>query len=132
MPERIQLKRSGGWRLPKGAVSVARPASWGNPYTVVGAIENGWAATEADARKVAVEFFRTWLLHEDPGDSDTYRTGARIYDRRWMVAHLPDLTGRAVACWCPLDGPCHGDVLLEAANSPSGYIARALLEAARA
>lgn len=32
MPERIQLSRRKGWRLPPGAVSVARPTKWGNPF----------------------------------------------------------------------------------------------------
>jgi uncharacterized protein DUF4326 len=31
---RIQLRRSRGWRLPAGTVSVARPHRWGNPYRV--------------------------------------------------------------------------------------------------
>ena len=32
MPERIQLRRTRGWRLPPNAVSVARPTRWGNPF----------------------------------------------------------------------------------------------------
>jgi len=27
-----------------------------------------------------------------------------------------ELAGRDLACWCPLDGPCHADVLIEIAN----------------
>jgi hypothetical protein len=27
------------------------------------------------------------------------------------------LRGHNLACWCPLDGPCHGDVLLELVNA---------------
>jgi hypothetical protein len=30
MPERIQLRRSKGWRLPPNTVVVARPTRWGN------------------------------------------------------------------------------------------------------
>jgi len=26
------------------------------------------------------------------------------------------LRGKDLACWCPLDQPCHADVLLELAN----------------
>jgi hypothetical protein len=26
------------------------------------------------------------------------------------------LRGKNLACWCPLDQPCHADVLLELAN----------------
>ena len=29
---------------------------------------------------------------------------------------VADLRGHDLACWCPLDQPCHADVLLELAN----------------
>jgi hypothetical protein len=29
---------------------------------------------------------------------------------------LTELRGKNLACWCPLDQPCHADVLLELAN----------------
>lgn len=32
MPERIQLKRTKGWRKPECAVVVSRPSKWGNPF----------------------------------------------------------------------------------------------------
>ncbi|HSR28229.1 MAG TPA: DUF4326 domain-containing protein [Actinomycetes bacterium] len=28
-----------------------------------------------------------------------------------------ELRGKPVGCWCQLDEPCHGDVLLRVANS---------------
>lgn len=31
-PQRIQLHRTRGWRKPDGAVVVARPTRWGNPF----------------------------------------------------------------------------------------------------
>ena len=36
-----------------------------------------------------------------------------------------ELAGRDLACWCPLDQPCHADVLLEIANGvpPAGGVA---------
>jgi hypothetical protein len=116
MPKRIQLRRVRNWRKPEGAIVVARPSPWGNPYTVAGAIENGFAADEAQARKVTVEFFRSWLLGLSPGDQDSYRTGSRTYDRIWMREHLPELTGKALCCWCPTTEPCHAAVLLAIAN----------------
>ena len=27
-----------------------------------------------------------------------------------------ELAGHDLACWCPLDGPCHADVLLDLVN----------------
>ena len=29
---------------------------------------------------------------------------------------IRELRGKDLACWCPLDQPCHADVLLEIAN----------------
>ena len=34
MPERIQRKRTKGWRMPVGAVYVGRPTKWGNPFPI--------------------------------------------------------------------------------------------------
>ena len=31
-PQRIQRKRTKGWRMPEGAVYVGRPTKWGNPF----------------------------------------------------------------------------------------------------
>lgn len=111
MPERVQLSRQRGWRMPAGAVKVARPTNWGNPYTVAGAIEIGYAHDEDQGRKVAVEFFRSWLLGLDGDGNDQYVTGGRAYDRLWMREHLPDLYGKTLACWCPPGAACHADVL---------------------
>lgn len=125
MPDRIQLRRVKGWRLPEGAVSVGRGSRWGNPFTVAGAIEYGFAETKAEGRKVAVVRFREWLLFEDPADSDTYISGAGRYERKWMRDHLAELRGKTLACWCPLPAGgepdiCHGAVLLSLANGDGG------------
>jgi hypothetical protein len=38
------------------------------------------------------------------------------YDEDALAA-LRGLRGKDLACWCPLDYPCHADVLLEIANA---------------
>jgi Domain of unknown function (DUF4326) len=41
----------------------------------------------------------------------------RLHIEGFDVARLErDLSGKDLACWCPLDQPCHADVLLELAN----------------
>jgi hypothetical protein len=117
MPDRIKLERKKGWRLPEGAMSVGRGTHWGNPFTVAGAIENGFAENKEQGRKVAVEYFRRWLAFEDPADSNIYITNGGRYERKWMRDHLADLRGKSLACWCPLPAEgepdiCHGAVLL--------------------
>lgn len=34
------------------------------------------------------------------------------------LRNIGQLRGHDLACWCPLDQPCHADVLLELANAP--------------
>lgn len=97
MPKRIQRKRTKGWRMPEGAVYVGRPTKFGNPF-VVG--KDGTA-------EECIEKFREWLLPE---------SGYIQFEALRLAAHLADLEGKDLACWCALDQPCHADVLLEMAN----------------
>lgn len=107
-PKRIQLKRTKGWRKPDGAIVVARPTKWGNPFTIAGAREAEYEGTDAQLRALCVEGFRGWL------DGDPYWQGNG--GRQDILSSLGELRGHDLACWCPLDQPCHADVLLELAN----------------
>lgn len=95
-PKRIQRKRAKGWRMPDGAVYVGRPTVWGNSFRV--GIDG--SAEQCVAR---------------------YRN--RILENIWSVPNKArikeELAGKDLACWCPLDKPCHADVLLEIANAGS-------------
>ena len=50
----------------------------------------------------------------------------RIHAVAWFDLHVApkldvsELRGKNLACWCPLDKPCHADALLELANRPKG------------
>lgn len=96
MPQRIQLSRRKGWRKPENTVVVARPTKWGNPFPIA---EYG--------RPRAIAAFRAML--DDPAQRD-----ALGYPDLEQIRAA--LAGKNLACWCPLDQPCHGDVLLEVAN----------------
>ena len=103
MPQRIQLRRARGWRKPAGAVVVSRPSRWGNPYPIGATVEapDGSTVTVRD-RAHSVALFRA--TPRSPQDIEQLRE---------------ELGGRDLACWCPLDEPCHADVLLELANGPT-------------
>jgi len=115
MPERIQLSRKKGWRKPEGAVVVARPSKWGNPFRVIfhegrwlvlddnGVDYEPWANTRLDATRKAVELFEA---------DGFYWFGGRL-DALDVVR---ELRGKDLACWCKIGDPCHADVLLELAN----------------
>jgi hypothetical protein len=86
LPRRVQLRRTKGWRKPTGAVVISRPSRWGNPYRV--------------------------SEHGLPGALALYRRHLREHPELVEAARR-ELAGRTLACWCPPDRPCHGDILLE-------------------
>lgn len=99
-PRRIRLRRARGWRKPDGVVVVARPSKWGNPFRLDPA--------RGHDRAWSVARFRELMAGDGPA-------GISYPSREEIRA---ELAGRDLACWCPLDGPCHADVLLEIANAP--------------
>ena len=111
-PTRIQRRRTKGWRMPATAIHVGRGTRWGNPYavktegrthTVIDTRTGGViysSSDNADARRVAVAWYRPWL------DGQT----------ELVALARQQLRGRDLACWCPLGGPCHAEVLLRVAN----------------
>ena len=116
-PQRIQLRRTKGWRKPEGAVVVARPTKWGNPYTLK-TYDIDYPDTDAaEKRRMATSDFRGMVEGKwdfAPNDCDCDWCDDCDYpDAREIRA---ELRGRDLACWCPLDQPCHADVLLEIAN----------------
>jgi hypothetical protein len=108
-PKRIQLRRIKGWRKPDGAIVVARPSKWGNPFTVKRAREADYFGTDVELRAECVHQFRLFL-------ADRYHWPHGEQIRAHILSHLRELRGHDLACWCPLDQPCHADVLLELAN----------------
>jgi hypothetical protein len=107
-PQRIQLRRTKGWRKPAGAVVVSRPSKWGNPWRA-----DTWSGDPVACRRHAVQSFRrdlVWAIEEPWTKPHTIRF-------RIIAESLAELRGHDLACWCPLDSPCHADVLLELANA---------------
>lgn len=116
MPKRIQRRRTRGWRMPENAVYVGRPTKWGNPFHVGGKAHvfmlGGWVQEDVPDAATAVHFFRDWITQEIK-----VRRGGDEH-RADLLASLANgaLAGKDLACWCPLDQPCHADVLLKIAN----------------
>lgn len=108
-PRRIRLSRARGWRLPEGAVNVARPGKWGNPFVV---------GRDGDRRK-CVRLY-VGLLRFGPCLTAAAAIEDQLAARIRVAAWVQELRGKDLACHCPLDGgPCHADVLLRLANAES-------------
>lgn len=111
-PVRVTLSRAKGWRMPPNTVKVSRPTIWGNPFTIEGARDAGYSGSDAGLAVICVTAFRAWI-----NGSDRDWVGDESEARRTMIlARLPDLRGKNLACWCKPGTPCHADVLLALAN----------------
>jgi hypothetical protein len=99
-PVRIQRSRKHKQVSPNGLpiVYVGRPTKWGNPFKVGDVNDMGKIVTV----EMAVSYYRFYL-------SRKYKEHLNVF--------LEPLKGKNLSCWCPLDKPCHADVLLELANS---------------
>lgn len=102
-PQRIQLRRTKGWKMPPNTVKVTRPGIWGNPFIVNPRVKPG---SKSGAMYIcvptledAIETYREWLCLD--GREERARQ---------------ELRGKNLACWCKIGEPCHADVLLEIAN----------------
>lgn len=127
MPERIQLRRTKGWRKPPRAVVVARPSRWGNPFRIYHghtSIGPAWSvARETWGHIPTPECDNAYVTSSTPMGADEavrlYRALLTVRARdevARLAKWLTPLAGRDLACWCPLDQPCHADVLLALAN----------------
>lgn len=137
-PIRIQRKRTKGWEMPEGAVYVGRPTKWGNPFNFAAAdycwnaLALGCRGDAKGRREASVKAFRQWIYN--PGGRVKEMDFAVVAECRGKKVQIgprakagmapsldevrEELRGKDLACWCPLDQPCHADVLLELANAP--------------
>jgi hypothetical protein len=85
--------------MPPNTISVGRPSIHGNKYRV---------GVDGSAAECVAKFEADWeygLAHP--------------LGRLVLASTLDKLRGKDLACWCPLDQPCHADILLRLANGLS-------------
>ncbi|HEX2831331.1 MAG TPA: DUF4326 domain-containing protein [Burkholderiales bacterium] len=107
-PQRVQLSRKKGSRMPPNTVPVAGPSQRDNIVKVgaqalIEAIDGNqysFVVTPAIAKAVYAAHMSE-MLKSRPWLRDALNTERR---------------GKNLACWCALDEPCHADVLLELTN----------------
>jgi hypothetical protein len=93
---RFQRSRKRGTRKPQGGICCDRSSRWGNEFD--------WRIY---GRAQAVAMFEAALMSGQPIG---LRKKFTIDDVR---ANLP---GKPLGCYCPLDQPCHVDVLVKIVN----------------
>lgn len=133
-PKRVQLSRQKGWKMPANTAKVDRATRFGNPVSCSWPYgcpyspefeRDAWADEDGSISpyRCCVDAFRHYVETGQRGEPT--RTGylslgleglAGYPNRKKLIAGLPELRGKNLACWCAHDRPCHADVLLEVAN----------------
>lgn len=128
--KRLQkTNRQKGYKQPDNAFFVGKPTKWDTPFRVVevpnndvlnelfvrwmvvswidfsGYLDYNEFLTRNEAAKASIETFERMLVD---GKIPTY-------GKKWREK-LEEMRGKDLLCYCPIDEPCHADVLLKYAN----------------
>ena len=90
--------------MPPGTFYVGRPSIYGNPFPVYN-----------DDPALSVRMFREWWEGRGDPKSRFFGMFPERMDRLIKAIFEPPypVRGKDVCCWCRVDRPCHGDVVLE-------------------
>lgn len=130
-PQRIQRKRTRGWKIPPNTISVTRPGKYGNIFEIGKQVPREFERmycypTFASCPDYLdnLDYLRYGIRGHEIEDAEAATRLFRQY-MEWGRRHAPDvqkeflapLRGKNLACWCAIDKPCHGHVLIEYANA---------------
>lgn len=101
-PQRLQRRRTKGWRLPPTGRCVTRPGPFGNPFRLGDDCPTCGPPIKLDTPELVVHAFRE------------YAEARLVVEPGW----LDPLRGKDLYCFCAAGAACHADVLIELANRP--------------
>lgn len=107
-PQRVQLSRKKGWRMPPNTVKVDRTnKTFGNIFTI-GCNPSHFSVALPTYCETVEQAVACFMYYAD--------TWMDITRGRW----IEPLRGKNLACWCKPGTCCHADYLLQlAASQPS-------------
>lgn len=105
--ERIQRKRTKGWKMPENTIYVGRPTKWGNPFKV------GKHFIPTD-EIILNPFNPKWENCKDIDQCLQLYKEHLERELKYKRLNLEELRGKNLACFCSLSCKCHVDILLEA------------------
>jgi hypothetical protein len=129
--------------MPENTFYVGRPTKFGNPFEAYKCECCGyWDVRDENGVTYLVDHewvqqpgvradSRTWTTRDEAQrkaaelywNEMTYWLGGRMVWDPELAEAVRGLHGKNLACWCPLDQPCHADVLLELANGEKANVA---------
>ena len=110
--------------MPENTVNVARGPGrkWGNPWARGMFVRDGAGGLkrledEAELVRLFAEMFGSPPARESVASRADLVGDAEAVMKYPAIAEIrAELAGKNLACWCPLDRPCHADTLLRVAN----------------
>lgn len=121
MPERLQRKRTAGWKAPAGAKYVGRGSKFGNPWSVRQE-GDAWIVQWTGHSRLPDEYahphngaYRVTCAYQTTAHDESvryYRDWLRTVRHDLVEAARKELAGHDLLCWCGDGVACHGDPLL--------------------
>lgn len=114
MPTRIHRQRTAGWRAvdactnPNGYTFIGRGSGYGNPWKIGARTDLILPGAWID-RRIHPPLTRQQAINNFINSTS--------HDIEFLRQIRRDLRGKDLMCWCRITVPCHGDWLLEVANS---------------
>jgi len=119
---RVQRKRTKGYKLPENTKCVNRGTKWGNPIKLIGDI----IYINAKYRRTILD---PWVYYNVGDIEDVIYLYKKLWDGtkfqnpdlqywadRFSELDLKEIEGKNLACFCSLSAPCHADVLIKIAK----------------
>ncbi len=125
MMQRIQRKRTKGWRMPDNALYVGRPSRWGNPLKLVGSTlcidvryrGGTWAVLTGGADTDLLMHYFWVIATGHPRYRNLMNMDMQYWSDHFLNLDWTELEGKYLACWCPLThSNCHAEILIQLAH----------------
>ncbi|MDI9901324.1 DUF4326 domain-containing protein [Rhodococcus sp. IEGM 1409] len=116
-PKRVECE---SLPTPAGTVYVSQDSKWECPITFSDVGAQYPSLDMAQVGNLINQDFRVLARKGRLSFPNWRYLGGRRGPVTWTYPSLAEiraeLAGKDLACWCPIDEPCHADVLLEIAN----------------
>lgn len=100
--------------MPPNTIKVDRSTKWGNPFVV------GVHGTREECVKAFEVLMAGWFrLGDGKDENGVWHADKQQAYHEYVRKNRSLLVGKNLACWCPLNAPCHADILLHVAKHAS-------------
>lgn len=124
---RIQRKRTKGWRMPPKTKCITRPSNWGNPFKVTKHDSSYYRVSVNVKNPFDKDALINILTESGPAGFNTKAEASahaamlfgKLMDKFPQNYPLSDFDGvEHITCFCKEGEPCHGDEIIKRLSKP--------------